>query len=62
MNCEENVYSPINGIYAKNSKFGEFHVYNKLRMLVVYAGTLVIEKQLKRSFIGRAFLNLHSYE
>ena len=62
VNFEENVYPPINGIYVKNSKFGEFHVYNKLRMLVSYTRTIIIGKQLKRSFIARAFLGLHSYE
>ncbi|ADL53675.1 hypothetical protein [Clostridium cellulovorans] len=63
VNCEDDVYPSINGVEAVDkSRWGDFHVYNKLKMPVTYTGTIIIGKHLNKSFLGRAFTGPHSYD
>lgn len=62
VNCENDEYPDINGVVAKKSILSDsFHVYSKLKMPVKYTGTVIVGKELKERFFGRAFTGPHSY-
>lgn len=54
-------YPPINGVEGYEDRYG-YHIYKHINLpLNNYSGTIIIADDLKKRFIGRAFIGPHSY-
>lgn len=60
VNTEDDVYPDINGIKAIYDKMS-FHAYKDLDIKLNYSGTIIVGREFKEEFIGRAFAGPHSY-
>ena len=60
VNTEDDVYPDINGIKAIDDKMS-FHAYKDLDIKLNYSGTILVGREFKEEFIGRAFAGPHSY-
>lgn len=59
---KNNNYPQLNGVNGIEDGFG-YHVYKNINLpLNNYSGKIIIGDRLQRRFIGRAFLEAHSYE
>lgn len=54
------MYPNINGIKAIDDKMS-FHVYKNLDIKLNYSGTIIVGREFKKEFNGRAFTGPHSY-
>ena len=54
-------YPQINGVEGYKDRYG-YHIYKNINLpLNNYSGTIIIADDLKKRFIGRAFIGPHSY-
>lgn len=54
-------YPKINGVDSYEDNYG-YHIYKNINLpLNNYSGTIIIADDLKKRFIGRAFIGPHSY-
>jgi len=60
VNTADDEYPDINGVSAAKSGIS-FHEYKNLDIELLYSGTIIVGKKMKKEFLGRAFTGPHSY-
>ncbi|GAA0077584.1 hypothetical protein UT300005_19620 [Clostridium sp. CTA-5] len=62
INGKSDEYPDINGVKVGKVNYEGYHVYKKLNLKLIYSGKVIIGTELKKRFIGRAFLNPGDYK
>lgn len=62
VNCDNGIYPVINGVKAKKKWHGDFRIYHKLKMPLMYTGTIIIGQHFNEHFEERAFIGPHCYD
>lgn len=60
VNTADDVYPDINGVKAIDNQMS-FHAYKDLDIKFSCIGTIIVGREFKKGFIGRAFTGPHSY-